>query len=136
MARTQQSKLATSMVFLDTHIVCWLYAGETKLISAKALQAIENNALLVSPMVDLELQYLYEIERISLNANEILNALRIDIGLQVADDSFQEIITCSKPLHWTRDPFDRVIVGHAIHKKIPLITRDNTIQQYFEMAIW
>lgn len=124
------------MVFLDTHIVCWLYAGETQLISAPALQAIENNPLLVSPMVDLELQYLFEIERISLPSIEILTALQADIGLQVADDSFQYIVQQSKTLNWTRDPFDRVIVGHALHKKMPLITCDKIIQQHFKQVIW
>lgn len=124
------------MVFLDTHIVCWLYAGETQHISPNALKAIENNPLLVSPMVDLELQYLFEIDRISLPANEVLSALQADIGLQVADDSFQFIVQQSKPLNWTRDPFDRVIVGHAHYKKIPLITRDKTIHQHFKQIIW
>ncbi len=124
------------MVFLDTHIVCWLYAGETQLISENALKAIENNPLLVSPMVDLELQYLFEIDRISLPASEVLAALQADIGLQIADDSFQFIVQQSKSLSWTRDPFDRVIVGHALYKKASLITRDKTIQQYVEQVIW
>lgn len=124
------------MIFLDTHIVCWLYAGQTQLISTDALKAIEDNPLLVSPMVNLELQYLFEIERISLSASEILTALQADIGLQIADDNFQFVVQQSKALSWTHDPFDRVIVGHALHKKIPLITRDKTIQQHFEQVIW
>lgn len=43
-------------------------------------------------MVDLELQYLFEIGRISLPANKILTTLQADIGLQIADDSFQYIV--------------------------------------------
>ena len=124
------------MVFLDTHIVCWLYSAQTQLFSENALKAIENNPLFVSPMVNLELQYLFEIERISLPASEILTALQADIGLQIADDSFQFIVQQSKTLNWTRDPFDRVIVGHALYKKAPLITRDKTIQQHVEQVIW
>ena len=124
------------MIFLDTHIVCWLYAGKTELMSPTAIQAIENNQLFISPIVDLELQYLFEIKRISQQASEILNALRADIGLQIADENFQQVINASKTLNWTRDPFDRVIVGHAMYKKIPLITRDKSIQQNFEQVIW
>lgn len=124
------------MIFLDTHIVCWLYAGKTELISPTAIQAIETNQLFVSPIVELELQYLFEIKRISQQASEILNALRSDIGLQIADENFQQVTNASKMLSWTRDPFDRVIVGHALYKKIPLITCDKTIQQNFEQAIW
>lgn len=124
------------MIFLDTHIVCWLYAGKTELISPTAIQAIENNQLFASPIVDLELQYLFEIKRISQQASEILIALRADIGLQIADENFHQVINASKTLSWTRDPFDRVIVGHALYKKIPLITCDKTIQQNFEQVIW
>ena len=75
------------------------------------------------------MQYLFEIKRISQQAGEILNALRADIGLQIADENFQQVINASKMLSWTRDTFDRVIVGHALNKKIPLITRDRAIQQ-------
>lgn len=81
------------MVFLDTHIVCWLYSGRTQLFSENALKAIENNPLFVSPMVNLELQYLFEIERISLPASEILTALQADIGLQIASLINQRILS-------------------------------------------
>ena len=45
------------------------------------------------------------------------------------------MINASKMLSWTRGPFDHVIVGHAL-KKIPLITRDRTIQKNYEQVIY
>lgn len=141
MARTQQSKsltktLIADSVFLDTHIVCWLYAGELSLLSPAATDAIESHALVISPMVELELQYLYEISRISLPASDIITALQTDIGLRVVDDGLSSVIQHSKSIHWTRDPFDRMIVAHAMLRKIQLISRDNLIQIHFQPTIW
>jgi hypothetical protein len=65
-----------SVIYLDTHIVCWLYEGDVERLSEPAAEAIESaDYLLVSPMVDLELQYLYEIDRISAGSEEILAGL-------------------------------------------------------------
>ena len=132
MARTRQPEL----VFLDTHIVCWLFAGKTELLSPTATKAIENCQLYVSPMVELELEYLFEIGRITLSAKPILDNLRADIGVQIADASFQEVVTRSRTLNWTRDPFDRIIVGHAMFANASLVTRDQAIRSNFDKAIW
>ena len=52
------------MIYLDTHIVVWLYAGLLEKFS-QSIQAILNeNEILISPIVRLELEYLYEIERV------------------------------------------------------------------------
>jgi hypothetical protein len=49
------------VVYLDTHIVCWLYEGTREKLSPSAVAAIEAGNLFICPMVDLELQYLYTI---------------------------------------------------------------------------
>ena len=54
MARSRKRRL----IHLDTHVVCWLYAGRLELLSPAARGAIERATLAVSPMVGLELQYL------------------------------------------------------------------------------
>ncbi|MSU25039.1 MAG: hypothetical protein EXS32_14625 [Opitutus sp.] len=46
------------MIYLDTHVVVWLSAGEVARLGARARVAIETQELRVSPMVLLELQYL------------------------------------------------------------------------------
>ena len=45
-------------------IVVWLYTGETEQLSARAIAALEENQPVVSPMVQLELTYLHEIDRL------------------------------------------------------------------------
>ena len=51
--------------YLDTHVVAWLYEGLVEKLSSPARQAIEDSTLLFSPMVELELQYLHEIGRLT-----------------------------------------------------------------------
>ena len=51
------------MIHLDTHVVVWLYAGRTDLLSAAAVEAIEEHSMAISPIVLLELEYLHEIGR-------------------------------------------------------------------------
>jgi PIN domain nuclease of toxin-antitoxin system len=77
MARTRVARLA----LLDTHVVCWLYAGRIDLLSARAERLVESAQIAVSPIVRLEqLQYLFEIKRIMRRADRILKALAADIG--------------------------------------------------------
>ncbi len=131
MARTRKS-----ISFLDTHIVCWLFEGKTELLSSTAADRLEHDDLLISPIVEMELQYLYEIGRIALPPAEVLGVLASDIGLQIADIQLSKIVAASLLLNWTRDPFDRLIVAHTQHDGAHLITRDRTIQQHFPQALW
>ena len=124
------------MIYLDTHVVVWLYSGDIKLLSSKALELIENNDLYISPIVYLELKFLYEIERIKVSPAEILESLSGSIGLSVCDKSFLQIISESIPLEWTRDPFDRIIVANAIVNDAILLTKDSRIQANYSKACW
>jgi len=124
------------VIYLDTHVVVWLYLGDTKLLSSKALELIENNDLYISPVVYLELKFLYEIERIKVSPAEILESLSASIGLSVCDKSFLQIISESISLEWTRDPFDRIIVANAIVNDAILLTKDSRIQANYSKACW
>jgi hypothetical protein len=47
-----------SLIYLDTHVIAWLYAGQTERIPAAARKAVNESELLISPMALVELQYL------------------------------------------------------------------------------
>ncbi len=51
------------MIYLDTHVVVWLYAGLTARLRPAARDLLNTSDLAISPMVFLELQYLYETGR-------------------------------------------------------------------------
>ena len=48
------------MIYLDTHVVVWLYAGLTEKFSDPTRELINSHEITISPIVRLELQYLYE----------------------------------------------------------------------------
>lgn len=124
------------MIYLDTHVVAWLYAGRTELLPPLARSLIEGNDLLVSPMVALELQYLLEIERISVEPKEILDALGRELQLKECDLPFRGVVSASLGESWTRDPFDRLIVGQAKLRQAPLLSKDTTIRANYSDAVW
>ncbi|MFH1940591.1 MAG: PIN domain-containing protein [bacterium] len=125
-----------SVVYLDTHVVVWLYSGDMSLLSKAAIQAIEKDDLLISPAVELELQYLLETDRITVPPHEIINSLAVDVGLRKCNQHFATVITHAVQIQWTRDPFDRLIVGQAAIQQMPLLTKDRSILSNYSMAFW
>ena len=124
------------MIYLDTHVVVWLYSGETELFPATAIQLIEDNELLISPMVLLELQYLLEIKRIIVEPTIIFDNLSETVGLQKCRSSFGRVIAESMRVTWTRDPFDRIITATAAMHSAILLTKDDQIRREYSLALW
>jgi len=124
------------MIYLDTHAAVWLYSGDLQLFSERACQLIEENDLLVSPMVLLELQYLFEIKRITVEPTVLFDFLAESIGLQKCRASFARVIAEAMRISWTRDPFDRIITATAAVHQAVLLTKDETIRQQYELAAW
>jgi PIN domain nuclease of toxin-antitoxin system len=54
----------------------------------------------------------------------------------VCDLPFQKVVASAREQGWARDPFDRVIVGHAIAAGSPLLTKDRSIRRRFRAALW
>ncbi len=52
--------------YLDTHVAIWLYDGLAEKLSPSAKKQIDGNDLLISPMVLLEFQYLYDRKRVGI----------------------------------------------------------------------
>jgi PIN domain nuclease of toxin-antitoxin system len=124
------------LIYLDTHVIVWLYAGELAKLSEQAKELINDNEIAISPIVRLELQYLYEIQRITDDASEIVFDLSDRIGLKICDKNFNTIISGAVGFLWTRDPFDRIIVSNASINKNMLVTKDQTILEHYENAVW
>ena len=128
------------MLFIDTHIVIWLSSGKYENIAKKALEKInlaqKDSLLYISPMVKLELEYLHEIGRLTRSSNWIIEHLKHSINLQIYNEDFLYIIDSSLEISWTRDSFDRIIVGTAICENAPLITKDRLILENYGKAIW
>ena len=124
------------MIYLDTHVVAWLCEGLTEKLSKTARRLLDQNDLLISPMVRLELQYLYEIKRCSRAPHLMLDDLQSQIGLSVCDLSFDLVVGKATEISWTRDPFDRLIVAHAACRGAQLLTKDAAIRRHVKFAVW
>ncbi len=123
------------MIFLDTHVVVWLFA-EADRIPASVRKRIDEAELFVSPIVRLELSMLAEIGRVTLPAEAFLSALHRDLDLQVEESGWLRCAEIADHLSWTRDPFDRLIVSHAIAFAAPLCTRDRHLRDRYREAFW
>jgi len=122
--------------FVDTHVIVWLLAGKSGLLSARASGLLTSDQAVVSPMVRLELQFMHEIGRLTSPADEVLAEAYRQLGITVEDRSLAQLVEPALALMWTRDPFDRLIVAQAALDSAPLITRDRLIRQHYEHAVW
>lgn len=122
--------------FLDTHAAVFLYEGRTEAFGAASRNLLEQAVLLVSPLVRLELGFLREVGKITVEPDRILGTLIADCGVTVTGDSLESLVPHAMPLGWTRDPFDRLLVATALAHEAPLITRDGRIHENFSGAVW
>ena len=124
------------LIRLDTHVVVWLYTGQVEELSAQAVAAIERHLPTISPVVQLELDYLREIDRLMVGGAHIVGDLHHRIGLWVSDVPLDALVHAAAALAWTRDPFDRLIVADALVAGAALVTKDRTIHDHTTIARW
>lgn len=125
-----------AVIYLDTHVVAWLFAGEHRRLSRAGRRAVEEHDLLVSPAVMLELQYLFETKRTTTPGTAVVDDLASRIGLAVCDLPFPGVAREAVAQSWTRDPFDRMIVAQAAIRATPLLTKDRVIRRRYAPAFW
>lgn len=122
--------------YLDTHVVVWAYAGETERFPGRVCERIEHDDLLVSPLVLLELQYLQEIGRLTVDPGLIFENLASSIGLKICELSMMRVVSEAMLQAWTRDPFDRMIVAAARARDASLISKDQHVLANYAKAFW
>ena len=125
------------MIYLDTHVIVWLYAQKGTMLSKRARQFIEDEAMIsISPMVLLELDYLNETGRTTLGSGPVYDYLHKQMDLRLCQKPFQKVIRFASQQTWTRDPFDRIIVAQAAIDSNTLITKDELIREHYAHAVW
>ena len=124
------------MVHLDTHVLVWLFGQQFDRVPAAVRRRIESESAAISPMVTLELQYLFEVNKVSGPPQEVLDDLSSSLELAISDAPFPNVVAAALDLNWTRDVFDRLICGQAIDDNATLITADRRIRDHFSRAAW
>lgn len=122
-------------VHIDTHVAVWLVSGEK--LRLRPVQAqLRRSALFMSPVVLLEMEVLREIGRIRAPVADVMEILKDDHGIEEATGDLRTVVQQARLLGWTKDPFDRLIVAHALASGALLLTADETIRKHCSQARW
>lgn len=87
-------------------------------------------------MVMLELEILFERGKIDRDAASLIERLSGRIELAMSQTPLPAIVDRARSFAWTRDPFDRLIVAHAMADGARLVTADALILANFADAVW
>jgi PIN domain nuclease of toxin-antitoxin system len=116
--------------------VVWLYAGRTSLLSKAARRSLNRDDLFISPIVILEIDLLREIGRVYQSGEQMVQDLATRIGLELSDTPLADVISAASAQSWTKDPFDRIIVGEASLRSSSLVTKDDLIHEHYDHVVW
>lgn len=124
---------------LDTHSFLWVLFDDQKL-SEKAKATIRNpgHAIYISAITFWEISLKYSIGKLELEGitPDALPAKAREIGIEIIELSDKEAATFhTLPKTAHKDPFDRMIIWQAIHRKLELISKDQAIQQYKKLGL-
>lgn len=114
---------------VDTHILLWSLENPNRL-SLTQVQAIENpaNTILVSAASIAEIAIKCSIGKLQIKG-DLLSAIS-NSGFEILDYTGEEAILLEDlPFHH-RDPFDRMIITQAMHRRYHIMTNDSVFASY------
>lgn len=124
------------MIRIDTHTAFWLYSNRSDELTAGGRRLIDDEEVMISPVVELELTVLFEIGRFAVDGRTIVEGLVEAIGARRSPIPFATVVNSAHRLGWTRDPFDRLITADAIAADCQLLTDDDEIHRHCDLAVW
>jgi PIN domain nuclease of toxin-antitoxin system len=125
------------IAYLDTNAVIRLAQGSRRHVGREVARLIERAELLISPIVLLELELLYEIKRIKLPSRDVQRKVEAELGVRLCSLPFAEIASAALDEKWARDPFDRLIVANAKANGFAwLISADEKIAENYQRTVW
>lgn len=114
---------------LDTHYLVWRLLEPEK-IPKKSQSILQSDAnhFLIPTISLLEMQYLQEIGRIKADMDQVLSIIQEQRNFKLI--SFDEVtLIHSLRLSGTRDPFDRIILSHALALSCKILTQDGWMKK-------
>ena len=124
-------------VLIDTHTLIW-FLNKNDQLSSKALDAIENTAIVYVSMASLwEISIKTSIGKLTINGSfeSVLEDLS-ENNIQILPITFSHL-NIQNGLKWHhRDPFDRLIVSQAIFEGYDIVSKDEILDAYmFDTSI-
>lgn len=111
------------MILLDTHALIWLHEGKRRV---QAL-ARRPQRIYASPVTLLELGLLVEVGKLRLRRGASASDVFSDDRWLIDEPPAAALFSRALDLSWTRDPFDRLLVAHALIRGWKLATADELI---------
>lgn len=125
-------------ILLDTHVFIWLDTAPEN-ISQTALGFCQNqeNQLYLSMASIWEMQIKYQLGKLNLKLSieDMVTTQQLDNDLKILDIDVKHIYQLNNlPLHHN-DPFDRLILAHALTESILLISADTKFKHYDDITV-
>ena len=125
------------IAYLDTNVLIYLAEADRSRISKDAERMLREADLLLSPMVLLEIEYLYEKGRIQLSSRAIQAKIERETTIKICNLPFATISWMAIDEKWTRDAFDRIIVANAKANGLAfLISSDLEMAKHYPRTVW
>ena len=126
-------------VLLDTCVFLWL-ADDGRRLSPRAREILEDGSVILRlhQTTAWEIQIKHSLGKLPLPhpprvaVPEAISRLGLDY--RTLDDDTVFALEKLPPFH--RDPFDRLLIAHALHEGLPLLTPDPLIHPYPIRTIW
>jgi PIN domain nuclease of toxin-antitoxin system len=122
-------------LLLDTHIIAWLLAGDRRLKAhVRDIIFDGDTQLFVSAVIaweytDLALRGRLPSVELFENLQELLKIQLLDVP-----SSLWRLAETMPMLH--KDPVDRMLIAHAIHADLTLVTSDKIMRDYPVKSLW
>jgi PIN domain nuclease of toxin-antitoxin system len=122
-------------VMLDTHALIWALADSPRLSkAARRIIVNANNEVLVSAVSAWEIAIKRALGRLKI-PDDLIEAVD-DAGFVRRPLGFAEAQRLQALPQLHADPFDRMLIAHALEEDVPLITSDESIAKYPVAIIW
>lgn len=114
---------------LDTHTLLWRLTQPRKLSKrVRAIFSKSTHQFTVPTIALLETQYLIDIGRIDLAVDDVLTTIQEEPQFSLVP--YDEVVMLhSLRLTGTRDPFDRIILAHALATSTQILTHDQWMKK-------
>ncbi|KAA3610716.1 MAG: PIN domain-containing protein [Calditrichaeota bacterium] len=123
-------------LFLDTHVIIWLYQRNKKPFSKNALKLLDLAELYFPSISFLEISFLNQLGKINFTAIEAQSDLTSNVNIVFARTDTFDLSKEASTMVWTRDPFDRLITAEASFHQAKLLTKDKLILKNYDNATW
>jgi len=122
-------------LMLDTHALIWALEGGARL-SRVARRAIEDpsNEVFVSAASAWEIAIKKAMGRLRI-PDDLIDAVDRS-GFVRRPLGFAEAGRLERLPHHHRDPFDRMLIAHAMEEKCAMVTKDEQIASYAIDVVW